>query len=662
MIENKEIVVGFDCSGRTTSGLNITTFSLLSPKPCSLQRPVIQTNNISVQLLETVEFQDINVFQCKIKVKRFVRRCSLLGYLEPVENGIQEYLLDISQTDCQRIHDTKSFMYDSSHILFDLKANDTTDQGVYLAGNAIDNSCNTGSFSDRYGSWSKVNVEAIISVTLNNFVAEVDLSKNKLVLRSGVVCEFDKMTCIDSEGGHTFWHPIKNVDCIIDKYNILYDGYVEKIHSVNNNISEIIYTINKMDSLFSLSEIGRFNDCGELLIRTEEPKLFIRILDNNYHNQFRQSRHKKVDLLLYMNVKTIYLEKHFREQIDNLHLSILEKRCEYRTAQLQQMLSSTNLSPDLYALNLMKKTGFMAHMAGEAVHIVQCLPTEVEVATDLSECYEQLPVYQNGQLKFLTSETRIIIDKGIEIKCNRLLPVYFRLHSRWITINPRIEDAVQKPQSVIPDIADSFVLRKIDHLATAGIYSFEDMEDFFQKLLFPIERQSLLNNVVRAMINEPVKDQTGLINLMSDNIIMSMAKKSWNLIWSDFMIFGQFSSGVMAIIYCAQVIVMITEFFIRGYILHRIFGFSVKILGAVLNSLTHLFISLEMDKKKQKKVKSSNKTTLQEIVVVPKTQVSHTFTNPAFVENVFEKSQNLSNKNVINNRNYKLYKITESSF
>ena len=64
---------------------------------------------------------------------------------------------------------------------------------------------------DQYRSWSKVKVKAIISVTLNNFAAQ-----NKLILRSGAVCEFDKMSCIDWEGGHIFWQPIKRIDCIFD--------------------------------------------------------------------------------------------------------------------------------------------------------------------------------------------------------------------------------------------------------------------------------------------------------------------------------------------------------------------------------------------------------------------------------------------------------------
>ena len=90
-------------------------------------------------------------------------------------------------------------------------------------------------------------------------------------MRSGVVCEFNKMSCIDSEGGYTFWNPIQNVDCVTDKYFILYEGPVNRVYSKHFNASQTIYSIDKDNMLFSFADVGRFNDCGELLIVTEEP-------------------------------------------------------------------------------------------------------------------------------------------------------------------------------------------------------------------------------------------------------------------------------------------------------------------------------------------------------------------------------------------------------
>ena len=594
--------------------MNVSTWSLLDPKPCDFEKPQIRKEKRTIQLLETLRVQDISVTQCKIKIKRWVRRCSLLGYLEPVENGMQEYLLDVSPADCKRIHESKSFLYDATHIIYNLKINDTVDRSIYLAGNAVDNSCNTGSFADQFGSYSKVNVEAIVSVSLHEYSAKVNIEQNKIMLRSGVVCEFDRLQCIDSEGGYTFWSPIKSESCIENKFSILYEGIVDKIFSKHNNYSETFYSIDSEGALFSLAEKDHYEDCGEMLVRTEEPGFFVRILNNNVHNRYRQSSYKEVNLFSYINVKYIYIERHFREQIEQLHQSILLKRCESRTAELRQVLNSFNTPPDIFALNLMKRTGFIAHKAGEVVHVVQCLPAEVQVAEDLDECYDQLPVYQNGQLKFLTPKTRVIISRGTQMPCNSLLPNYFYVNGKWITADPGAKKAEISPKQLSPEVADTFIATRIRYIATAGIYTLQEIQDFAQRLLFPIERQALLNDVARAMNNEPTKNQEVLANLITESLIISVAKKSWNLIWTDFMVFGQFSSGIMAIVYCAQAVVALIELTIRGYILHQIFGFSCKLLGAVLNSLTHLMII-----RKQRE----NKRIPDEPIILRRIQKSH---------------------------------------
>ena len=75
-------------------------------------------------------------------------------------------------------------------------------------------------------------------------MAQVDVSTNKIVFRSGVVRAFDGMSCIDLEGGHTFRHPIKSVDCINGKYDILYEGIVEKVTYTKNNFTQEVFMLN----------------------------------------------------------------------------------------------------------------------------------------------------------------------------------------------------------------------------------------------------------------------------------------------------------------------------------------------------------------------------------------------------------------------------------
>lgn len=104
------------------------------------------------------------------------------------------------------MHETNSFVYDRNHVSTNLRVNQTTWRSVSLAGDAIEGSCNTGTYSDRFGTWSRVNLQAVIKITLTAYNTKVDLRNDKILLSSGLGCKFSELTCVDSENGYTFWN------------------------------------------------------------------------------------------------------------------------------------------------------------------------------------------------------------------------------------------------------------------------------------------------------------------------------------------------------------------------------------------------------------------------------------------------------------------------
>ena len=88
----------------------------------------------------------------------------------------------------------------------------------------------------------------------------------------------------------------------------------------------------------------------------------------------------------------MHVEKHFRAQFKSLYLNILTKMCELERKKIQNSLSLTSSFPDEFAYNNMQKPGYIARTAGEAVHIVKCIPINVKIQ-HTKECYEELPEY-----------------------------------------------------------------------------------------------------------------------------------------------------------------------------------------------------------------------------------------------------------------------------
>ena len=150
--------VGYDCGAQPMDQSHINTYSLLDVNPCLFEKAVKESKKFLGQIVQTKVYEYRTVFQCKVKLLRNIRRCGWFSHLELAENGLVEYLIEVSQEQCKRIHDTNSFSYDSQHVLTDLRVNQTSRRTLYLAGNARNDACNVGTFSGGYGTWDEVNV------------------------------------------------------------------------------------------------------------------------------------------------------------------------------------------------------------------------------------------------------------------------------------------------------------------------------------------------------------------------------------------------------------------------------------------------------------------------------------------------------------------------
>lgn len=603
--------IGYDCGTKTFGKLDITTYSLLNVHSCNHNAPVIETKTFIGQIVQTKLYNYRTVFQCKVKVTRTIRRCSWFNNLKPVENGLQEFLIDISRDQCKKMHYTRSFAYDFQHILTDLKINATTVRSVSLAGNAIDNKCNVGSYSDRFGTWNEVNVEGLIKVTLTSYVAKVDINGDQILLRSGIGCKYSETNCLDVKEGYSFWDTLQSEDCVESKLEVLYEGPIQAVTETRMNISKIHYFVEHNQALAALKNNGIHDICHVKFIKTEFSNLYI--IEDKV--DFLRVKGNTPDLYTYINAKFVYVEGKSREQMEQLYIDILNRKCESDQEILKESLSLAYLSPDLFAYNLMGP-GYMAHVAGELIHIVKCLAIEVEIRENLKTCYKQIPINYNDQELFLSAKTNIVIKNGIETKCNRILPISFYVDGKWITFSPELR-IIDPPNMLSPDNKNYWTPTEIKDLADGGIYTEAEMRDYMRKISFPIEREAILENTA-TNINKQTEERKE--NGYSFN---PFAIGYWKALisgyWLEFEHFGTISAGIFMIFIIIYLIIQGVGVILRGVALHRMFGFSLRLLGAFLGSLTQFFLIVG-----QKNDMNENEHELQEIKVVKNVDVEPT--------------------------------------
>ena len=126
-------MIGCDCGAKI---LKLTTISLLELGQCDIPVSNASSELVNVQLLHLVEFADVPVIQCKLKVQRTIHKCSVFDYLIPVENGIQQYIHEIGRVACQLVHQAGNLKFLDSHIITGVQVNQTQTYSLTFVGSA----------------------------------------------------------------------------------------------------------------------------------------------------------------------------------------------------------------------------------------------------------------------------------------------------------------------------------------------------------------------------------------------------------------------------------------------------------------------------------------------------------------------------------------------
>ena len=96
-----------------------------------------------------------------------------------VANGHSEYIHDITRDQCNQMNTIRTFLVTSSLQILKLKVNETSFHSVTSAGSVTpDGDCTGTQFSDLYGTWNNVVVQAIFKKTLQEHYTTIHLNSN----------------------------------------------------------------------------------------------------------------------------------------------------------------------------------------------------------------------------------------------------------------------------------------------------------------------------------------------------------------------------------------------------------------------------------------------------------------------------------------------------
>lgn len=609
-------LIGYDCAG---SHLNTTTISLLDTGECAIDEIKTNSTQTYVQLLQLSDYQYTDVIQCKVEISRTIFYCGMHSHISAVQNGQHQYLLDINHLQCTQMHREGAITLGQNNFITGLKINSTVHRSLTMAGTiGHDGKCAGIQYSDPYGTWDNVVVQAVAKITLKTGTAAVKLAAGKIKLQSGTVCELTEGFCIDMNDGQTFWQPMPTPTCNFDQYDVLYQGNAVKTRSYDGQ-APTIYSLTTQDITFALTTTTEQHLCGYVLLRTEHPKLFI--LETNKGRTFKEKSKipiSNLDIFTYVNSKFVYVEKHIRSQLSALYNDIILQKCNLERQVIKNALAVGTLLPDEFAFTIMKKPGYMAITAGEVAHVVKCIPIEVVIRRPKT-CYSELPVTHRNESLFLSPKSRILTKFGTQRECSHLLPVMYKIEGTWFRFTPNPIENIP-PEIIKPLTKPKWRYLSPDKLATSGIYSEGDIEELRDHIMFPAEKPALLNNIARGVSGQGFNaDSISMYNLLDEKTLKKIVESTTERVWSGFITFGSASAGILGIFIIIRIIKLVIDTIIHGYALHTIYGWSLHLLGAIWGSITHLLLHLgrqnEVDLRRKEKQQGIE---LQDVTTEPR--------------------------------------------
>ena len=207
---------------------------------------------------------------------------------------------------------------------------------------------------------------------------------------------------------------------------------------------DILYTVDNNEFAFTFKRKQEVILYGTECFQTDQPELFFKEIDYKVENtEAIKSIQSGGNLVKYMNAKFVYIERHISTQIEHLYANIIHQMCLLEQKIIHNSLTLPDPSPDLFALNIMKKRGYIAAIRGDMVLIMQCAPVSFTLRTE-KYCYEQAPVTVNNESYFLQPRIYILKKNDTQIECNNVTPHKLHPHTKPYWVYEEIKNPAEK--------------------------------------------------------------------------------------------------------------------------------------------------------------------------------------------------------------------------
>lgn len=213
--------------------------------------------------------------------------------------------------------------------------------------------CKGVDYSDPFGDWSSVVVQATTKVTLTDGIGLYNTLTSTVIVPGVTSCSYSESYCSSPSTGTVIWDMTQPKDCDGMGYSILWRGTgYKQIPSGNPPSREDFFTfvVESVNFVVAIKATGKSEYCNLFVYKTEHPRLYI--VSSDSLPMLDRSKNiilENIDPFLYMNAKTVYVEYKLSSTMEDIANRLEEKLCFTKQQELQSRLSLARESPDEFA-------------------------------------------------------------------------------------------------------------------------------------------------------------------------------------------------------------------------------------------------------------------------------------------------------------------------
>ncbi len=600
--ERAEAITGCTCRGNQTI---VDTVDLLSAAECPNPRlDYEEAETRRMQVVHQIKNRPVRAIQCKFI---YTRRVTYCGWFDSLTYSTvtlaDDHVLYMPPKLCRRAYSQRVFRFADVDFKIDRV-------GVYQhyiktahGRNDVSGSCKGAAFNvggTHFNShYDEISAKFMVT-ELEGIYKEYD---DEVVFPTiGVRAQYSKRSVFDAEEGALSWEKLEYdlKSCLANSFEV-YEGNVTWHEPKNRKLNKPIVMIDGGESkgpgrgkqYAGFIITGEKQVCNKPCYTTQVENMVICGKANNNvvsAGMAIPSYNSRDPLTTDLQTQIAYLHLDTKLQFHHSLQEIVSRMCELEREILSNKLVGLAGGNPYFMLSVYGP----CHMVipyGAAAFVAKCTPVEME-RVEYGKCTLEIPVRQLGrpEVQFLDPLTKIIQEYPTTVDCSSLMPVMWRLGDQWYCNDGTVHKCEAPKKLRAKTSLINLPALDLDNGITNGIYTEEQRKAFFKQMdAYGARKPFIVHSGWIAVKNARRDNDSWALgsavpieewNYWKEDIADTYIPFHWLL--------GNVYATFVAVSVCLLLFKTGLGCTIRMYVMWRVKGTGVWLLGAIWSSFVHL--------------------------------------------------------------------------